>query len=24
MPSEIQGIVKGALILAAVALQRRD
>jgi ribose/xylose/arabinose/galactoside ABC-type transport system permease subunit len=24
MPSEIQGIVKGALILIAVALQRRD
>ena len=24
MPNEIQGIVKGALILAAVALQRRD
>ena len=24
MPSEIQGIVKGVLILAAVALQRRD
>ena len=24
MPTEIQGIVKGALILIAVALQRRD
>jgi ribose transport system permease protein len=24
MPAEIQGIVKGVLILAAVALQRRD
>jgi ribose/xylose/arabinose/galactoside ABC-type transport system permease subunit len=24
MPSEIQGIVKGVLILVAVALQRRD
>jgi ribose/xylose/arabinose/galactoside ABC-type transport system permease subunit len=24
MPTEIQGIVKGLLILVAVALQRRD